>query len=142
STTLTVTSAVTATPSSYSIVVTAASAGTPTYSSTAAATYSIGSQLSTAVSTDKPAYSGGETVTNTDTTTMGGKPVVNAAVTFTITKPNGAIVTQSATTDTNGQAIYKLRLNKQKDPKGIYQVRTIATSNGASANASTSFTVQ
>ena len=38
-------------------------------------------------------------------------------------------------------AVYKLRLNKQ-NPAGVYQVRASTTSNGQTAAASTSFTVQ
>jgi hypothetical protein len=144
SSTLTVTSPVTATVNLYSIGTTA-NVTNWNSSATATATYNVSptvSTLVTTVSTDKLVYSAGEVVTNTDTTTIGGQAVANAIVTFTITKPNGVLVTQSATTDTNGQATYKLRLNKQKDPKGTYQVRTVSTSNAASANATTSFSVQ
>ena len=138
STTLTVTAPATATANSYSVLVTASSS----YSATAAATYSVATGLSTSVTTDATSYSRGSTVTITDSTSSGGTPVANATVTFTITKPNGATLTQTATTSASGQAVYRLRLSKQKDPSGTYQVRAVATSNGASANASTNFTVR
>ena len=56
------------------------------------------------------------------------------------TKPS--VVTQTAVTNTSGQAVYKLRLSKTKDPAGVYQVRASASSNGQTAVASASFTVQ
>src|SRR5262249_1142191 len=110
STTLTVTSAGSAAINSYTVAVTATNSG---YTGTATATYSIvpGLSLSTVVSTDKLIYAAGDSVTNTDVTTQGGNPVANASVTFTITKPNGAVVTQNTRTDSNGKAAYKLKLS-------------------------------
>ncbi len=138
STTLTVVSPVTASASSYTIGLTAANGA---YAATGTATYSIASALATTVSTDKSSYARGGQVAITDTVTSGGNAVANAAVNFTVTKPNGATATQTGTTNTSGQAVFSLRLNKQKDPAGTYQVRVTATSSGVSANATTSFTV-
>jgi hypothetical protein len=93
------------------------------------------------VSTDKPSYTRNESVSITATVSSGGSPVVNAAVTFTVTKPAGAGVTATATTGTNGTAVYKLRLTRQ-DPVGIYQVGAVATKGALSASGATTFTVQ
>jgi len=142
STTLMVASPVTASARSYTVGVSAANGANAAYAATGTATYSIASALATTVSTDKSSYAKGAQVAISDVVTSGGKAVPNAAVNFTVTKPNGVVVTQSGITNTNGLAVYNLRLNKQKDPAGTYQVRVIATSNGASASAATSFTVQ
>jgi hypothetical protein len=48
-------------------------------------------------------------------------------VNFTVKKPNGALVTASAITGSNGIAAYKLRLTK-KDPVGTYQADAAAMS--------------
>ena len=96
----------------------------------------------TGVSTDKSTYAPSSTITITDLTkTSTGAPIVNANVSITITKPNGAVVTQSATSDASGTVKVTLRLSK-KDPKGIYQVLATAASGGISGKASTTFTVQ
>jgi 5-hydroxyisourate hydrolase-like protein (transthyretin family) len=100
------------------------------------------SSLSTTVTTDKTTYVAGDNVMSINTTTLGTQPLAGASVTFTITKPNGVTTTQTSTTDANGRAGYKWRLNKQKDPSGSYQVRTVATSQGKSVSATTSFTVR
>ncbi len=143
STSLAVTSASTATAGSYNLSSTASNNG---YSGTAAATYSVASQvagtISTTLTTDKSNYFKGETVTISAQVSVDGVPTSGASVNFTVTKPNGVIISQIATTNTSGQAIYKLRLNKQKDPAGSYLVRNVSTSNGQSVSASTSFDVR
>jgi hypothetical protein len=99
------------------------------------------------VATNQPSYSPGQTVSTTATVTLGPSPVANAAVSFTITEPNGAVVTGTATTGNNGTAVYKLRLMKS-DPAGTYQVGVVATMNAlpgsaatTSLSAATAFTV-
>lgn len=96
---------------------------------------------SVGVSTDQSSYTRSQTVTTTAMVTAGGSPVANAKVIFSFSKPNGAVVTATATTGTNGSAVYKLRLKKQ-DPVGTYQAAAEATSNAFSASAVTNFTVQ
>jgi uncharacterized protein YfaS (alpha-2-macroglobulin family) len=71
----------------------------------------------------------------------GGTPLANVAMTFTITKANGSVVTGNAATGANGTAVYKLRLRKQ-DPLGTYQAKAVGTMSGISGNATTSFGVQ
>jgi len=138
STTLSVSSPATAASTSYTVGATAART---TNAATATATYSVLSLAST-VSTDKSSYSPGDTVVITDTVTV-GTPLANASVTFIVTKPNGVTGTQTtATTNANGEAVYKLRPSKQKGSAGTYQVRAAASSKGASTSATTTFTVR
>jgi uncharacterized protein YfaS (alpha-2-macroglobulin family) len=80
-------------------------------------------------------------VTVTASVSSGGAPLANAAVSFTITKANGSVLTSSATSGANGVATHKFRLNK-RDPVGSYQAKANAAMGGVSANATTSFTVQ
>jgi len=93
-----------------------------------------------AVSTDRPSYTRGQTIYISATLTSGGYPLVNASVSFTISKSNGAVVNRSATTGSDGIALYPFRLRKQ-DPLGTYQVTAATTDNGMSASAIDTFTV-
>ena len=68
-------------------------------------------------------------------------PVANASVVFTITKSNGALLTGTAATGTDGAAVFTFRL-KPPDPVGVYQVRAGAAKTPLSGTAATSFTVQ
>jgi hypothetical protein len=98
--------------------------------------------VAVSVATSQPSYSQGQTVPITATATAGGSPTANVSVKFTITKANGAVVAGSATTGTNGTAVYTFKL-KRTDPFGTYQVGVVATPiNATSANAATTFTVQ
>jgi hypothetical protein len=128
--------------SSYPVAVTASNSAYPVQGSATYAVVLVSSLLSTTVSTDKTAYAAGDTVTSVNTTKLGAEPLAGASVTFKITKPNGVTVTQTGTTDANGKAGYKWRMNKQKDPAGSYQVSTVATSQGKSVSATTFFTVR
>jgi NPCBM-associated, NEW3 domain of alpha-galactosidase len=141
STTLTVTSPTSAAPGSYTITAAATNGSNSVFSGTASLTHSVVATLSDAVWTDKSSYVKGDTITITASATAAGQPVANASVTLTVTKPNGAIVAQTVSTKANGQAVYRLRLSK-RDPAGMYMVLAGATSNGQTAMASTSFTVQ
>ena len=59
-----------------------------------------------------------------------------------VTRPNGSVVTQTATTDANGVAVVKLRTKKQDSP-GLYHVQSTATVGGSlSGQGATSFTLQ
>lgn len=44
--------------------------------------------------------------------------------TFTVTKPNGAVITQSVLTDDIGRAIAQFQL-KRRDPSGVYTATVI-----------------
>jgi hypothetical protein len=142
STTLHVTSPASAADGFYTIGVAAADSANATYAASTSATYVIVSSLDVTVSTDKPSYARNQTVTVTATVSSGGSPVSGAGVTFTITKQSGARVTGSATTGTNGSAVYKYRLKRQ-DPVGTYQAASGANVNNAIFGSSwKSFTVQ
>jgi hypothetical protein len=126
----------------YNVVITASNADASGYTNSASITCSIMSDLYVAVTTDQAGYSAGQTIFMTATVMANGLPVSSATVAFTITKPNGSQVKGSASTSSNGTAVYKYKLNKQKDPGGIYQVNVGANFNGAVGSATTSFTVR
>jgi hypothetical protein len=142
STTLQVTSSSSAADGFYTIPVTANNAAEPTYAGSTSATIVVASSLTVGVSTDKSSYTRNQQVTVTASVSFQGSPVSGAAVTFAITKSNGTVVTGSATTGTNGSAVYKLRLKKQ-DPVGTYTVTADANLNNAVFGQGTkSFAVQ
>ena len=97
--------------------------------------------ISVSVATDKSSYSRNQSVTMTANVTSSGAPVSGAGVNFTITKANGSVVNASATTGSNGTAIYKYRL-KSRDPLGTYLAKGNASMSSVSASATTSFIVQ
>jgi len=70
--------------------------------------------------------------------TSNGRPVAGAAATFTVTKPNSAVVTGTAATSATGAAVYKLKIVR-RDPTGVYQIGARASSGGTTATGSTSF---
>ncbi|MGH8532196.1 MAG: NEW3 domain-containing protein [Gammaproteobacteria bacterium] len=85
------------------------------------------------VATNQASYTRTQTVSVTAKLSSGGSPIVNAPVTFTVSKSNGAVVTGTATTGSTGSAVYKLRLTKQ-DPVGSYQAGAAALSSSAATN--------
>jgi hypothetical protein len=89
------------------------------------------------VSTDKLNYTLSQSVSIKATVVSSGSPIASAKVSFTVKKSNGAIAAGTATTGTNGTAVYKFRLSR-KDPIGTYE----ADANAVSHSASTKFTVQ
>jgi hypothetical protein len=89
------------------------------------------------VTTDKQSYDRSQTVSISARVSAGGVGMAKTPLSFTIKKSNGAIVTASATTGSNGVAVYKLRLTR-KDPVGTYEVTAAA----AGAQATTYFTVR
>lgn len=141
-TSLTVASPTTAAPASYAIGVTATHSGATSYKATVSTTYTVAAGGSATVGTGKASYARGETVSMTASVKAGTTPVAGASVLFRITKSNGAVVTLNATTNSSGVAISSLRLSKQKDPVGSYQLRAEASKDSLSASASTSFSVQ
>jgi NPCBM-associated, NEW3 domain of alpha-galactosidase len=140
STTLTVRSASSASGGSHNIGVTATSSSSA-YSGSASATYAVATSLAVAVSTNRSSYNRKQPVTMTSNVTANGSPVQGASVSFTMTKSNGATVTQSATTGSSGSASVRFQL-KKPDPVGTYQGRGTASVNGVSGSAATTFTVQ
>jgi len=91
------------------------------------------------VATNHASYTTGDTVTVTARVTSGTSPVASTTVGFTITKPTGAMVSQTATTASDGTATYQLRL-RRSDPVGTYQV-TAALADQSDV-ATTQFTVK
>jgi hypothetical protein len=140
-TTLQVTSSATAAGGFYPIGVTATHSANPTYVASTAATAVLVTGLSVTVSVTPNPVSRGQQVTSTAVVSANGAPVANASVTFTITKANGTVVKQTATTDATGKAVAKLQI-KRNDPVGTYQERADAALNGITGYATTSLTVQ
>jgi len=142
STTLTLTSPASAT-NSFTFPVVVTNSANASYQATSSVGYVIGTTdttLNVSVSTDKPSYTGGQTVSVIARASSGGSPVSNASVTFTMTKSNGIVVSQTATTDSTGSAVGKFRL-KNHDPAGGYKARADAAKAPLAGSAATSFTV-
>ncbi|HSF34367.1 MAG TPA: NEW3 domain-containing protein [Candidatus Tectomicrobia bacterium] len=139
-TTLQVTSAVSAAGGFYAIGTTATNSAAPTYAASASATYVILSGFDMSVSTDQPTYGTNQSVAITTAVSANGTAVTGASVSFAVTTPTGAMTTGTATTGSDGKAVYKFRL-KKNDPLGSYQVRANASLNGVSGTAGASFTV-
>jgi len=141
STTLQVTSPATAAGGFYTIGVSATNSANPAYTASTSATVVVVTGLNVTVTVTPNPASRGQAVTSTAAVSANGAPVANASVTFTITKANGTVVKQTATTNASGTAVAKLQL-KRNDPVGTYQDRADATLNGISGYATTSFTVK
>jgi hypothetical protein len=93
------------------------------------------------VATSQASYSPGQTVEITATASCGGSPVANLSVSFTVTSADGSQATGSATTATNGSAVYKFKL-KRNAAAGTYVTGSAATIEGTSLSAGTQFSVQ
>ncbi|OLC17129.1 MAG: hypothetical protein AUH29_03185 [Candidatus Rokubacteria bacterium 13_1_40CM_69_27] len=147
STTLTVTSPTSAAAASYNVTARVMNGSYTQYAAIAYAIYVIGSSsgtgstLDVSVSTDKPSYTGNQTVSVTAKARSGGSPVSNASVTFAITKSNGTVVSQTASTDSTGSAVAKYRLTKS-DPGGAYKARADVAKTPLSGSAAANFTVK
>jgi len=99
--------------------------------------FGAGGSAAVTVATDQTSYTRNQSVSIKATVGSGGTPIVNATVNFTVKKPNGALVVASATTGSNGTAVYKLRLTKN-DPVGNYE----ADATAMFASSATNFMVQ
>lgn len=141
-TTLQVTSPAGAVDGFYSINVNAANASSPSYSTSAAATYSLVSTLAVTNTSSQATYTRSQTATVNATVRAAGTIVSGASVTFTMTRSNGTTVSTTATTGSNGVAVFKYAFNRKKDPSGTYQVRAQANKNGASGTSIVSFVVK
>jgi hypothetical protein len=125
----------------YQVTQAASNMAAPTYQGSTQSTYVVASSLSVSVSTSQATYSRNQTATLTATVSGGTAPVSGASVAFTITRPGGSVATGTATTNSSGQAVYKLRIQKH-DPVGTYAVSVKATLGNVAGAASTSFQVQ
>ncbi len=89
--------------------------------------------LTTTLTASSVSLNSGSTITLTSKTLHGGAVRANAAIVFTLTRPDAQVVTQSATSDSKGVAVWKYKLPL----KGNYSVSTRATYNGQTANSAT-----
>lgn len=145
STTLGVTSAATATAGSYGVGVGASSSVGSLHTANASTTYTVAAPTTTltdTVATDKSGYLRGETAHLSALVRSNGTPVAGASVKFTVTTPGGTSVVLNATSGSDGFARSTYKIGKGKTALGGYSVRADANRNGASATASTSFTVK
>jgi len=145
---LRVTSAVTAADGSYNIDATAARSNDATSTDTASTTYQVsssapGNSLNLSVSTNSSVYTRKKTVSISARLSSGGLPVPGTPVSFTITKPDGTVVTASYMTKKNGTVSFKYRTTLL-DPLGTYWVSADTGIAGASLGGlvTTSFLVQ
>ena len=138
-TTLTLTAPASASAGSYSGAVKATNSGAPTYAATAPVT-AVVTSLTVSVKTDKTSYKANQPVQLTATVSAGGSPVTGASVTFTITKGSSTMLTATNTTGSTGTAV--AAWTAKPKASGTYQVQAVATWNGSSGSATTSFMVQ
>jgi len=145
-TTLHVTSPIGTANGFYSVGVTASDASATQYTASASATYVVSTSTtatpSISVKTNQSSYSPGQTATITVTAQLGTSADAGTSVTVTIAKANGALITLTGTTGTNGVAVLSYSIEKQ-DPAGNYQVTASTSSSGSNATvtARTSFAV-
>jgi uncharacterized repeat protein (TIGR01451 family) len=142
STTVQVTSSNSASGGSYSIGVTARNSANASYAASNSVSYLVAGPLNVSVSTSQSSYLRGQTAFITANVSDNGSPVKRARVTFSVTKPNGAVLTRTMTTKATGSVVFKF-LVRYSDPIGVSQVRADATLNNERfGSATTSFTVQ
>lgn len=97
----------------------------------------------TAVSTNKSAYSVGETISIlVKVTDQSGTALANANVAITITNPKNKASKVTVKTDSNGNAVYNYSTNKSS-AKGTYKVTAASTLTGyTSSSSSTTFSLR
>jgi hypothetical protein len=148
--TLTVTAPATTPPASYQLLVGATNAGATAYSGLGSATETVTAPpppppvntFTASVSTTAPIYVNGNTVIANVLVQNNGAPVASAAVTITMTRPNGTV--QKITGNTSSTGLLKKTLFKvgNSSPRGTYVLNVTATKNGLSATTTTNFDVQ
>lgn len=147
STTLSVTSPVTAGAGSYGVGVGVSSSAGSVHTASASTTYSVAAPvvsgtLSGAVGTDKVTYARGETVYISARVLRDGTPVSGASVRFALTAPNGGITTFSASSGSDGYARATYKLGRGKAAIGGYALRADASSGGSTTSSSTAFSAR
>ncbi|HKY27064.1 MAG TPA: NEW3 domain-containing protein [Pyrinomonadaceae bacterium] len=140
-TTLVVTSPVSALSGTYSVGMTASELSEPAYSGSATGTYVITSPPSVTVSSSQARYLRNQTAMITALVSANGNAVAGASVSFTMTRSNSSTVKGSGTTSGNGVASFKYTIRK-KDPTGTYQILAKTTVNGIVISATTSFVIE
>ena len=141
-TTMQVSSASGAADGFYNISATATNSANVTYFGSASGTYSLVSALSVVAGATQVSYMRNQTATVNATVGAAGVTQPGVPVTFTMTKSNGAVVTSTVTTGSNGVAVFKYTFSRKKDPAGTYQLRAQASLNGVSGTGNTSFVVK
>jgi hypothetical protein len=136
---VTVTPPPTAPNGTYNVDVTAPSSD-GSRAASARVTCSLSTTLAAAVKTDKPSYSSGQAVNVTTSVSAGGLACPGVSINVTVTKPDGAKVTQSLVTGSDGKGTYVYR-PAPKDPTGTYSASSVATLDVRSAAGSAAFQV-
>jgi hypothetical protein len=113
----------------------------PQLSASASVQHVIVSSLGVTASAGAARYSRNQTAIVTSIVTAAGAPVSNATVTFTMTKPEGRTVTQTTQTGADGRAVFSFKLERKRDQTGTYSVRSVASFDGYTGQASTTFLV-
>ena len=145
STTLSITSPAGATAAGYGIGVGAGSAVGSAHTSSAATTYTVAAAsfaLSNSVGTDKVSYLRGETVNASARVMSNGVPVAGAEVRFTLAKPDGSNAGFTVSSGSDGYARMTFKPGKSKSAIGNYTLKADASRNGASASATSAFSVR
>jgi hypothetical protein len=88
-----------------------------------------------------PKYARNQTAIVTSVVTAAGSPVANATMSFTMISGEGRPVRQTVVTGSDGKAVFSYRLNRKTDLLGTYNVTAVATFNGYTGQATTSFIV-
>ena len=139
--TMTETAPAGATPATYPVSASAAN-GTMIGSGSASCTVMAAPARSVSLSVPSSTYSARQTVLMTATVQSSGAPVRGASVTFTMIKPGGGSATNTAKTNSTGQATWTYKLG-QNDPTGTYSVTaTVASGSQTATSNSVSFAVQ
>jgi uncharacterized repeat protein (TIGR01451 family) len=102
----------------------------------------VASSFGVTASSSQSSYTRNQTAKVAASVSYAGSPVIGASVVFTLTKSDGSVVTGAATTGTTGSAGYSYRFNKKKDPVGTYKVNAVASMNGITGSAATTFMVK
>jgi hypothetical protein len=140
STTLKVTSPVGAANGFYTISANADNSSASSYAASASGTYVI-QTVTISVSASQATYTRSQTANITASMVAGSSPYTGAAVTVSITKSNGSVVTLTGTTASNGAVTVSYRF-KKTDPVGTYNVTASGNTGNGSITANSSFTVQ
>jgi hypothetical protein len=105
------------------------------------ATYTVVSRLTVTTTTNANSYIRSQKATITTRVCVLGSTLLAVPVTVTLTKPNGATVTQTISVSKTGTAVWTYTFNKRTDPIGTYRVDAVSTKNGLTGSGSTSFNV-
>ena len=125
----------------YNVGAAAVNASDPAYTGASSTTYSIVSELAVTATSGAIKYTRTQKATVTAVVRAGGSTMAGVSVVFTMTKPNGSVVTQTNTTGTNGTAVFIYSFDRRRDPLGTYQVQAVSNVNGLKGQGTASFVV-